>query len=82
MRETEYARELASASVGEARIERIHVKELEQDEIRFSWWKDGRMVPRPLDLPEDELLELLQSGLNAGVFTDRFVLQLARILLR
>jgi hypothetical protein len=24
---------------------------------RFLWWKEGRMIPRPLDATEDELLE-------------------------
>ena len=65
MRDTPYASEIARASIGfdaanERRIERIHVKEQGQDEIRFSWWKDGRMTPRPLDLSEKDLLTLLQ----------------------
>jgi hypothetical protein len=65
MRDTSYATEIARASIGfdaanEGRIERIHVKEQGQDEIRFSCWKDGRMTPRPLDLSENDLLTLLQ----------------------
>ena len=44
MRDTKYATELAMASISfpagdQARIERIHIKEIGQDEIRFSWWK-------------------------------------------
>lgn len=84
MRDTEYAREIATAIFpypdGEARVERIHVKSLAQDEIRFSWWKDGRMAPRPLDLPEEDLLVLLQNGAKGGVFSAGFVTQLAQTL--
>jgi hypothetical protein len=87
MRETDYQQELASVRVefpsgGEGRLERILVKESGLEEIRFSWWKDGRFIPRPLDLPEAELLELLRKGISGGVFTDRFLLELTRVLLQ
>jgi hypothetical protein len=73
MRETKYAREIASVDIGGCRIERIYVKKHEQEEIRFSWWKDGRFAPRPLDLPENELLELMREAIKKGVFTPTFV---------
>jgi hypothetical protein len=86
-RETPYARELATAKLpsgtdGKAfvAIERIHVKQADQVEIRFSWWQGARMMPRPLDLPEEELLPLLKAAVDAGVFSDEFLTGLRRVL--
>jgi hypothetical protein len=80
MRETKYAREITSTEeVGGGRIERIYVKETKQEEIRFSWWRDGRMIPRPLDLPENQLLELIGKAVDNGVFTPSFVEGLRRL---
>ncbi len=85
MRDTAYATELATASIAfeggdEGKVERIHVKENAQDEIRFSWWKDGRMIPRPLDLNEEDLIRLLQNAVAVGVFTSNFRARLRDIL--
>jgi hypothetical protein len=38
------------------------------------------MMPRPLDLPEDELLALLREAIAAGVFSESFVQRLRRLL--
>ena len=67
MPNTEYADELCepgSVQLGkdkdeEGRIERLRVKSTQQEEIRFSWWKSGRFMLRPLDLPEEDLLKLI-----------------------
>jgi len=84
MRDSKYARELASVSKfwgsSEAKIERIYVKEFKQDEIRFSWWNEGRLIPRPLDVPEEDLLFLIQKALEAGVFSADFLSKLKKIL--
>ncbi len=72
MRDTDYATELATADINGCRIERLHVKSLKQDEIRFSWWKDGNMTNRPLDLPERELLALFRLAIEKNVFTEEF----------
>jgi hypothetical protein len=84
MRDTSYATEIAHASFvfpggSEGRIERLRFKEgnaAGKEGYRFSWWKDGRMTPRPLDACEDELLVLLASAIKEGVFTETFVSQL------
>jgi hypothetical protein len=60
-------------SGSEARIERLLIKESQQEEIRFSWWKDNRMIPRPLDLPEDELLILIKTAIQENVFSENFL---------
>src|SRR6266567_8095102 len=79
LRDTKYARELATAKLPSGpsgssfvAIERIYVNQAEQMEIRFSWWEGSRMMPRPLDLPEDELLPLLSAAFRAGVFSEAF----------
>jgi len=80
LRDTKYARELATAKLPSGSsgnsyvaIERIFVKQAEQVEIRFSLWEGGRMMPRPLDLPENELLPLLRAAIREGVFSETFV---------
>jgi len=77
-RDTDYAKELARGTFAfsdaeEARIEKLFVKGLGQVEIRFSWWKDGRMMMRPLDLGEDALLALIRDGVVNGVLSSEFV---------
>jgi hypothetical protein len=85
MRDTKYARELVSASIPwpdseEARIERLHIKEHNQEEIRFSWWKDGNIVMRPLDLEEKDLLLLFEDAVQKNVFSQDFLLSLRKII--
>jgi hypothetical protein len=80
MRSTRYADELASADEGGARIERLRIRATGADEIRFSWWKDGRFQARPLDLPEDDLLRLMRKAIEEGVFSRTFVGDLRRML--
>lgn len=88
MRNTPYATELAHGSVtfpsgSEGRIERLRFKEPPDqgmEGIRFSWWKDGGMVPRPLDATEDQLLTLLKDSIQKGVFSERFLTELRQLL--
>ena len=73
MRDTDYAKELVPPAVlkydggNEARLERLQMKETGEVEIRLSWWKDSRMMLRPLDLLEGDLLRLLAKGFRQGV---------------
>jgi hypothetical protein len=76
MRDTDYATEIVSAvlrfeSGDEARIERLLIKSSGKEEIRFSWWKDGRMMMRPLDLSEEDLMRLLVQGIREGVLCSK-----------
>lgn len=85
MSDTKYARELRPHGTvkwhdAEGRIERILVKESGQEEIRFSWWKNGKFVPRPLDLSEADLIELFRDAIANGVFNDDFKSQLRELL--
>jgi hypothetical protein len=54
-------------------IERIFVKQVEQVEIRFPSWEGSRMMPRALDLPEEELLPLIRAAIREGVFSEAFM---------
>jgi hypothetical protein len=64
----------------EARIEKLHIKRTGEQEVRFSWWKDGKMLPRPLDLSEDDLIALLRDAVAKDVFTPAFRMGLKSIL--
>ncbi|WHZ04956.1 hypothetical protein QNH48_10180 [Neobacillus sp. YX16] len=66
-------------------VERIFIKDIKREEIRFAWYKEEmngskRFIPRPLDLTEEELLELLKDGVNKGVFSNKFRKSLKNIL--
>jgi hypothetical protein len=86
MRETKYAQELCEPAVrcfpsgDEARIEKLHIKESGEEEVRFSWWKEGKMVPRPLDLPENDLIALFRDAFAKDVFTPAFKMTLRDML--
>lgn len=69
-----------------AAIEDIYVRHLNRKEIRFAFYKaDGetgkdRFVPRPLDLTEEELLNLFKESIKEKIFTDHFKDELKVIL--
>jgi hypothetical protein len=60
------------ASGDQARIEKLKIKKTGEEEVRFSWWKNGNIVPRPLDLTEDDLILLFKDALSKDVFTPIF----------
>jgi hypothetical protein len=70
----------AVATVGDDRIERVSVKDAARDEIRFSWWPNGRFSRNPLVITEDELLSLFREAIKADVFADPFLRDLGRLL--
>jgi len=85
MRDTKYATELATANLDvgdghETKKEKIFVKELSQEEIRFSWWSKGKFMRQALDLPEEDLLKLFQLAIDEKVFTESFLQRLKNIL--
>jgi hypothetical protein len=73
MRDTSYATEIATAAIGDMRIERIFVKPEQQEEIRLSWWPNGNLAPRPPDIPEGDLIALLAEGIRRGVLSPQFL---------
>jgi hypothetical protein len=85
LRETKYAGLISEgilefADQQELRVERLHIKNRGTQEIRFSWWKNGGIIPRPMDATEDELINLFNKGIRAGVFTPNFCQRLKQLL--
>lgn len=85
LRETSYAGLLAEGrlSLGdnvEFRIERLYVKDERSVEVRFSWWKNNKLMMRPLDATEKQLLDLFSEGITAGVFSPGFRGRLRQLL--
>jgi hypothetical protein len=80
MRNTNYAREIETATLElpdgtQARAERLEIKAkpTEKIEVRLSWWgKNRTMIPRPLDLTEDEWLALFREAFKQDVFSAKF----------
>lgn len=55
-------------------IQRIRIKELDREEIRFAYYNiDGNgkehFQPRPLDLEEEYMIQLIAEGVKNGVFS-------------
>ena len=82
IKETRYCKVLKQAKIRENNvaygIEKIFVKDLNQEEIRFVYFKDTyrqeeQLVPRPLDLPEDDLIKLIELSIKQNVFSKEFV---------
>lgn len=67
-------------------IERIIVNEGDgEEEIRWVFFKDTmrakkQLIARPLDLPEDDLLELIEKAVKEKLFSKEFVDKLKEIL--
>ena len=69
-------------------IEKILVKNLQREEIRICLYKDmrdrsgsitSRMLVRPVDLTEDELLKLLVLGIECGIISNKFISKMNQI---
>ena len=70
IRETKYCTTEAEAQVDEIRLERITLKETGGEEIRMSWWPEGRFAPRPADIEAHKFPALVGAAVAAGVFTE------------
>ncbi|AXU81255.1 TPA: hypothetical protein ACHTFF_002825 [Clostridioides difficile] len=88
IKETKYCKVLRQAKIREDNIaygiEKIFVKELNQEEIRFVYFKDTyrqeeQLVSRPLDLPEEDLLKLIEVAIKQNVFSKEFLNNLKEI---
>jgi hypothetical protein len=87
MRDTDYAKEIATVRIAdpsgsghESRMERLFIKAKGEEEIRFSWWTNGFMQARPLDLPENELAQLVGEGIAKGVLSPSFLTKVNEVL--
>jgi hypothetical protein len=81
VKETTEARQpSASSPKAVSAIERIVVKKSKRTEIRFSSWQGAKMMPKPLALPESELLPLLSQAIRREVFSEEFLAGLRQAL--
>ena len=87
--ETKYCIVLKQAKIRDGNvgygIEKIFVKSLNQEEIRFVYFKDTfrkeqQLIARPLDLTEDDLTKLIKESIKKNVFSKEFVSNLRGIL--
>ncbi|EDU37905.1 hypothetical protein [Clostridium sporogenes] len=89
IKETKYCQILCQGKVADEEytysIEKIFIKSMKRDEIRFSLYKDTirsaeRYIPRSLDVTEEQLLQLIKESINAEVFSKEFIKNLSKIL--
>ena len=82
IKETKYCRIINQGKVGEVEytysIEKIYIKELKRDEVRFCVYKvtrrgDETYIPRSLDVTELELIELIKESISRKVFSEGFI---------
>ena len=82
IKETKYCKIISQGKVGEGEytysIEKIYIKELKRDEVRFCVYKvtrrgDETYIPRSLDVTELELIELIKKSIREKVFSDEFI---------
>lgn len=72
----------------EYNLEKIHVLALKRDEVRLTIYKNmkgrggkiqNRLIPRPCDVTEAELIQLLDKAIKAHLFSDEFLKYLRNI---
>ena len=82
IKETKYCKIISQGKVGEGEytysIEKIYIKELKRDEVRFCVYKvtrrgDEAYIPRSLDVRELELIELIKKSIREKVFSEEFI---------
>lgn len=82
-RDTRYARVIASAEIDlgsdeKAVAERLELHEFGTEEVRFSWWKNGKFMTRPLDIAEEDWIKLLSESYKNGVLSSEFMKDLEK----
>lgn len=82
IKETKYCKIISQGKVGVGEytysIEKIYIKELKRDEVRFCVYKvtrrgDEAYIPRSLDVTELELIELIKKSIREKVFSEEFI---------
>jgi hypothetical protein len=57
----------------ETRLEKISTREAGRTAIQLSSWKKGRSLAGPLELSEEQLIDLLHKASHAGVLSRDFI---------
>ena len=85
IKETKYCKIINQGKVGNDEytytIEKIYIKELKRNEVRFCVYKatrrcDETYIPRSLDVTELELIELIKESIKNKVFSEEFITML------
>lgn len=85
IKETKYCKIMNQGKVGDDEytytIEKIYIKELKRNEVRFCVYKatrrgDETYIPRSLDVTELELIELIKESMKNKVFSEEFITML------
>lgn len=85
IKETKYCKIMNQGKVGDDEytytIEKIYIKELKRNEVRFCVYKatrrgDETYIPRSLDVTELELIELIKESIKNKVFSEEFITML------
>ncbi len=89
LKDTKYCQILNQGKVADEEytycIEKVFIKAVKRDEIRFSLYKDTiksteRYIPRSLDVTEEQLLQLIKESITTGVFSKEFIKHLSQVL--
>lgn len=89
IKETKYCQILSQGKLADEEytycIEKIFIKAIKRDEIRFSLYKDTkkseeRYIPRSLDVTEQQLLQLMKAAIEGAVFSKEFLKSLTELL--
>ena len=82
IKETKYCKIINQGKVGEGEytysIEKIYIKELKRDEVRFCVYKatrrgDETYIPRSLDVTEEEFQKLIIQAIRTNMFSKEFI---------
>ena len=82
IKETKYCKIINQGKVGDDEytytIEKIYIKELKRNEVRFCVYKatrrgDETYIPRSLDVTELELMELIKESIKNKIFSEEFI---------
>jgi hypothetical protein len=81
LNDTELAKTTVALIDGtQGRIERLVFADTHQEGICFSWWENHRIMPRPLDGTDKEILLLFKNALRGNVFSAYFLAALREML--
>jgi hypothetical protein len=57
----------------EARLEKINAGPGQEEELRFSCWRQDKLQKEPLILDEQALVDLLQAAIRTGLLPHSFL---------
>ena len=80
-KETKYCKVIRSVELKDGdelfALEKIYVKALDRYEIRICLYRDcndraRKLIPRPVDMTQDKLIDLIALGITTGILDDEF----------